>query len=78
GTLGRRIQDGTKKVRTFGEEISVNAEIHVLEGFSGHADQEEIIQWLRNFKKRPKKVFLIHGEQDSLDTISDLIQRELK
>ncbi|MDD3656830.1 MAG: MBL fold metallo-hydrolase [Atribacterota bacterium] len=78
GTLGRRIQDGTKKVRIFGEEISVNAEIHVLEGFSGHADQEEIIQWLRNFKKRPKKVFLIHGEQDSLDTISDLIQRELK
>ena len=77
GTLGRRIKDGAKKVRIFGEEIKVNAQIHVLEGFSGHADQGELIQWMRNFKKKPQKVFLVHGEQEALHTLSDLIQREL-
>ncbi|HPK87094.1 MAG TPA: MBL fold metallo-hydrolase RNA specificity domain-containing protein [Atribacterota bacterium] len=77
GTLGRRIQDGAKKVNIFGEEISSKAEIHVLEGFSGHADQEEIIQWLGSFSNKPKKVFLVHGEQNSLHALSDLIQQKL-
>ncbi len=77
GTLGRKIKDGAKKVKIFGEEISVNAEIHVLEGFSGHADQREIIDWLKNIKDRPNKIFLVHGEQGALNTLSDLIKREL-
>lgn len=77
GTLGRRIKDGEKKVKIFGEEISVNAEIHVLEGFSGHADQAETLDWVRSFKKRPRKIFLVHGEQDALNTLSDLLKQEL-
>jgi len=77
GTLGRRIKEGAKEVKIFGEEIRVNAQIHALEGFSAHADQAEIMQWLRNFKKRPKKIFLVHGEQEALATLSDLIQQEL-
>jgi len=77
GTLGRRIKEGAKEVKIFGEDIRVNAQIHSLEGFSAHADQAEIMQWLRNFKKRPKKVFLVHGEQEALATLSDLIQHEL-
>ncbi|MGD9552076.1 MAG: MBL fold metallo-hydrolase RNA specificity domain-containing protein, partial [Candidatus Caldatribacteriota bacterium] len=76
GTLGRRIKEGAKEVKIFGEDIRVNAQIHALEGFSAHADQAEIMQWLRNFKKRPKKVFLVHGEQEALATLSDLIQHE--
>ncbi len=77
GTLGRRIKDGAKKVKIFGEEIKINAQIHVLEGFSGHADQDELIQWIKNFKKKPQKVFLVHGEDEALDTLYDLIQNDL-
>jgi len=77
GTLGRRIKDGAKKVKIFGEEIKVNAQIHVLEGFSGHADQGELIEWMKNFKKKPQKVFLVHGEQDAMNVLSGLIQNEL-
>jgi len=77
GTLGRRIKDGAKKVKIFGEEIKVNAQIHVLEGFSGHADQGELIEWMKNFKKNPQKVFLVHGEQEALNTLSSLIQNDL-
>ncbi len=77
GTLGRRIKDGARKVKIFGEEIKINAQIHVLEGFSGHADQSELIAWVKNFKKKPQKVFLVHGEQEALTSLSESIQSEL-
>jgi len=77
GTLGRRIKDGAKKVKIFGEDIKIKAQIHVLEGFSGHADQDELIQWIKNFKKKPQKIFLVHGEDEALDTLYDLIQNDL-
>ena len=77
GTLGRRIKDGAKKVKIFGEDIKIKAQIHVLEGFSGHADQDELIQWIKNFKKKPQKIFLVHGEDEALDTLYDLIQNNL-
>ena len=77
GTLGRRIKDGAKKVKIFGEDIKIKAQIHVLEGFSGHADQVELIQWIKNFKKKPKKIFLVHGEQEALEALYDLIQNDL-
>ena len=77
GTLGRRIKDGAKEVRIFGEEIEVNAQIHVLEGFSGHADQLELVQWIKNFEKKPKKVFLVHGEPEATAALSDLIESEV-
>ncbi|MDD4363279.1 MAG: MBL fold metallo-hydrolase [Atribacterota bacterium] len=77
GTLGRRIKDGAKQVKIFGEEIKINAQIHVLEGFSGHADQGELIQWVKNFKKKPQKIFLVHGEGEALDTLSNLIEKGL-
>jgi metallo-beta-lactamase family protein len=78
GTLGRRIKDGARRVKIFGEDIKVNAQIHVLEGFSGHADQGELIQWIKGFKKKPQKVFLVHGEQEAQDTLSELIEKDLK
>jgi len=77
GTLGRRIKDGAKQVKIFGEDIKINAQIHVLEGFSGHADQGELLQWVKNFKKKPKKIFLVHGEQEAMDTLSELIEKGL-
>ena len=77
GTLGRRIKDGAKKVRIFGEEIIVNAQIHALEGFSGHADRNELIQWLKNFATMPRKVFLVHGESEAINSFADLVKKEL-
>jgi metallo-beta-lactamase family protein len=65
GTLGHSILKGDKRVSIFGEKIHVEAEIHNLEGFSGHADKNGLLDWLAGFKLRPKQVFLVHGEEDS-------------
>lgn len=65
GTLGRRIVDGEKNVKILGEEIHINASIHNVEGFSGHADKPALLAWLQGFKEKPKKVFIIHGEAES-------------
>lgn len=78
GTLGRRIKEGEKVVKIFGEEIQVNAEICSLEGFSGHADREGIIRWIKSFKNRPKKIFVVHGEEEATEEISRKIEEELK
>ena len=78
GTLGRRIKEGEKVVKIFGEEIQVNAEIYSLEGFSGHADREGIIRWIKSFKNRPKKIFVVHGEEEATEEISRKIEEELK
>jgi len=78
GTLGRKIKDGENLVRLFGEEVGVNAEIYSLEGFSGHADKEGIIWWLKGFKNRPKKIFIVHGEEEASGEISRRIEGELK
>jgi len=77
GTLGRRIKEGEKVVKIFGEEIQVNAEIYSLEGFSGHADREGILQWIKSFKNKPKKIFVVHGEEEATKEISRKIEEEL-
>ena len=64
-TLGRRIRDGAKLVKLFGEEIAVNADIYSVEGFSGHADQKGLLDWIKKFKQKPKKIFIVHGEDES-------------
>jgi len=78
GTLGRRIKEGEKVVKIFGEEIQVNAEICSLEGFSGHADREGIIQWIKSFKNKPQKIFVVHGEEQAAEEVSRKIEEELK
>ena len=78
GTLGRRLVDGADKVRIFGEEISVNARVEMIEGFSGHADKDGLINWLKAFEQKPKKIFIVHGEEDSMNEFSELIANELR
>ncbi len=78
GTLGRMLIDGVKNVKILGEQIEVNAKIHDLYGFSAHADQPMIMNWLRQFKKFPKKIFLVHGERDASDALKEVIQEEFK
>ena len=62
GTLGRTIVDGAKRVKIFGEEFSVNARIEYIEGYSGHADQQWLLNFIYSFIKKPKHIFLVHGE----------------
>ncbi|MGI6712729.1 MAG: MBL fold metallo-hydrolase RNA specificity domain-containing protein [Bacillota bacterium] len=76
GTLGRRLVDGEKIVRIHGEEVKVNAQILKLEGYSAHADQQELINWLKEFKKIPEKIFVTHGEEQvSLNFAQELYKQ---
>ncbi|MDD2217757.1 MAG: MBL fold metallo-hydrolase [Eubacteriales bacterium] len=77
GSLGRYIVEGAKEVKLFGEEIAVNAEIHNLEGFSGHADRDGLLDWLSGFKKPPMQVFLVHGELQSKLDFAETIKKQL-
>ena len=77
GTLGKILVEGAKDVKLFGEDIHVNAEIHNLEGFSGHADRDGLLGWLRGFQKEPKHIFLVHGETESKNDFAQLVREEL-
>jgi len=65
GSLGRRLQDGAKNVKLFGEEIAVHAQIATLHGTSGHADRDGLLNWLKGFRTGPKTVFVNHGDDDA-------------
>lgn len=77
GSLGRRLLEGAKRVKIMGEEISVRAEIHNLEGFSAHADQDQLLDWLGNFKTKPANVFIVHGEYDMSAPFAQTIENKL-
>ncbi len=73
GTLGYSIVNGAKKVTIFGEEFAVNARIEYIEGYSGHADQEWLMNFIYSFISKPKHIFLVHGEENSEDVLKDKI-----
>ena len=77
GTLGRRIVDGAKEVKIFGEEVAVNARIYTIGGLSAHADRDELIEWLSKFKKKPQRVFVVHGEEETSLSFAKTIQDKL-
>ena len=74
GTTGRKIVDGAKKVRIFNEEIAVNARVFTINGFSAHAGQSQILDWLGNFTTKGLQVFLIHGEYSAQEELAGLIR----
>jgi metallo-beta-lactamase family protein len=76
GTLGRTLIEGAKKVAIFGEETAVKAQIWTVNGFSAHADQPILLNWLE--KARPARVFLVHGEEESLSGFKLAIESQLK
>lgn len=78
GTLGRNIVDGAKKVKIFGEEIAVNARIEYIEGYSGHADQEWLLNFVYSFINKPKHIFLVHGESEGQIVLKQKIQETTK
>ncbi|MDD4834185.1 MAG: MBL fold metallo-hydrolase [Lutispora sp.] len=76
GTLGRRILEGEKKVKIFGEDIHINCNIYSLNGLSGHADKNGLLDWFSTFDKKPVKVFLTHGEEEPLREFSQALQEK--
>lgn len=78
GTLGYEIVNGAKTVKIFGEEIAVNARIEYIEGYSGHADQEGLMNFIYSFIQKPKNIFLVHGEENSQEVLKEKIEEEAK
>lgn len=78
GSLGRRLVDGEKQVQIFGQKIPVAAKVHTLNGFSGHADQGELLKWFSILAPAKPKVILTHGEDKSRGTMARLIQQRFK
>ncbi|MBO4292971.1 MAG: MBL fold metallo-hydrolase [Clostridia bacterium] len=76
GTLGYSIVNGAKTVKIFGEEIAVNARIEYIEGYSGHADQEWLMNFVYSFRTKPKHIFLVHGEVESQNVLQEKIINE--
>ncbi len=74
GTLGRSIVEGAKKVKIFGEEIAVNARIEYIEGYSGHADQTWLLNFVYSFTNPPKHIFLVHGEEEGQEVLKQKIE----
>src|SRR6185295_18991928 len=77
GTRGRRLQDGETLMKIHGETVPVRAHIESISSLSAHADSGEIMRWLGGFKRPPKKTFVIHGEIDSAEALSERIVKEL-
>ena len=77
GTLGNALLNGIDKVKLFGEEVEVKADIVNLPGISGHADMDHLTQWVAAFKKTPKKVFIVHGEESTAEYFAKHLQETL-
>ncbi len=73
-SLGRKLQEGAKNVKLFGEDIAVHAEIATLHGTSGHADKEGLLNWLTAFRKKPELVFINHGDDSSCEAFRSTLE----
>ena len=76
GSKGRRLQDGEKTIRIFGQEIEVKAKIFTIHGLSAHADRNELLQWLSGFKQAPMRTFVIHGEKGSAGALCNTLNEQ--
>lgn len=74
GTRGRRLLEGEPKIRIFGADVPVNAPVSRLEGFSGHADQNEILKWCEGFSEPPGVTYLVHGEPEGLQAQAEILR----
>jgi metallo-beta-lactamase family protein len=76
GTLGRRIVDGAKHAHILGEDMAIRSRVFTIGGFSAHADQGELIEWLSTFTNKPK-VFIVHGEEKVSLEFEKIVQDKL-
>ena len=77
GTLGREIVEGKKKVKVFNEIVKVNARVYTINGFSSHADQPQLLSWLRKAVKRNTRIILVHGERQVQEVFKREVEKEL-
>lgn len=75
GTLGRRLVDGARTVRIFGQVVPVRADIHTIGGLSAHADQEALLGWLGHFSRQPGQTRVVHGEPEAASAFRDAIEQ---
>ena len=76
GTLGRRLVDGEKRVRIFGDDVPVRAAIHTVGGLSAHADQPALLEWAGHFRKPPERTFVVHGEASAALEFAERLRAE--
>ncbi|MBN1444983.1 MAG: MBL fold metallo-hydrolase [Candidatus Omnitrophica bacterium] len=78
GTLGREIESKPETVRILGRYYPVKARIESINGFSAHADRNELMRWLKGFKKHPKKIFVVHGEEEATNEFAAFLKTRMK
>jgi metallo-beta-lactamase family protein len=76
GTLGRRIEDGVKDVKLYGEPVTIRAEVVRIDGYSAHADRDELREWVRQLGGPVKRAFVVHGEAEALGAMADILREE--
>lgn len=77
GTRGRKLLDGAREVKIHGKWLPVNAEVSNLPMLSAHADSDELMRWLSGFRRKPRRVFIVHGEPEAAEALRERIGREL-
>jgi len=77
GTRGRTLKEGAKELRFYGRDVPVRARVEALDGLSAHADQSDIMKWLKGFKRPPKKTWIVHGEPSACQGLADKMTSEL-
>ncbi len=73
-TLGRRLVEGHREVKIFGEPVEVRAEVSVIDAFSAHADRDELLAWIRKLDRRPRRIYLVHGEEEQSMSFGETLQ----
>ncbi|MEW6268719.1 MAG: MBL fold metallo-hydrolase [Thermodesulfobacteriota bacterium] len=77
GTRGRALLEGAKQLRIFGEDVAVRARVVSVEGFSAHADRNDVLRWLRGFRRPPRKLWVVHGEPPAAESLVALVREQL-
>ena len=78
GTRGRKLLEGAKTLRMFGEDVPVRCHVEALDGFSAHADRNDLMRWLRGFRRAPRMLHVVHGEPDAANALAELVRAELR
>ncbi len=78
GTLGRELLERPRKIRILGEMHTVRARIEKINGFSAHADRDELLRWVSGFKKAPRKIFVVHGEQEAAAALATVLRERFQ
>ncbi len=77
-TLGRRLLEGEKRVKIYGQEVAVKAEIKAIGAYSAHGDQNKLVEWVKSAQTPPKKIYLVHGEAEAMKALEKRLKREVK